>query len=167
MEPVKSLVIILCCIRGAMVTIHSYLDLLCRWLLAVVFLYAGIPKLFDLHGFAAVIGAYSLVPESLLYVTACFLVILEIIAAVALLFKKNFGLHLTAVLMTVFIAVLTYGIVMGLDIDCGCFAVSDPEYQAFSGLRVALVRDLFLLVPLLYLYMHAGTLKLPFKEWIK
>jgi hypothetical protein len=50
-----------------------------------------------------------------------------------------------------FIAVLGYGIVLGLDVDCGCFGPDDPE-QAYHGLWSALIRDLGLLVPVLYLF---------------
>ena len=54
--------------------------------------------------------------------------------------------------MVVFICVLSYGIWLGLDIDCGCFGSNEPESSAFSGLREALLRDLLLLLPLLFLY---------------
>jgi hypothetical protein len=49
-------------------------------------------------------------------------------------------------------AVLGYGIWMGLDIDCGCFAPQDPESKAFHGLWAALIRDMFIMPAIFYLY---------------
>lgn len=137
-----------------MPTISSQLDLLCRWILAAIFLYAGLPKLFELQEFAGIIEAYGLLPENLLYPTAFIVASLEVVAAIGLLLNKKFALHLTLVLLGLFIGVLSYGLVMGLDIDCGCFAQDDPEFKAFSGLKWALVRDFLLLVPLVYLYFQ-------------
>ena len=142
-----------------MPNISAQVDLLCRWLLAFIFLYAGLPKLFELREFAGVIEAYGLVPESLLYPAAMVVASLEVVAAAGLLFQKKFALHLSLGLLCIFIGVLTYGIVLGLDIDCGCFAQDDPEFTAFSGLKTALIRDLILLVPLVYLYLHATFIK--------
>lgn len=129
---------------------NSVLDKVSRWLLAAVFLYAGIPKIADLDLFAKIIGAYGLLPDVLLFPAAVLLSLAEVTAAVLLLCARREGLWLTAILMLCFIAVLGYGIQMGLDIDCGCFGPDDPEHTAFSGLRTALWRDLLLCVPLLY-----------------
>lgn len=128
------------------------LDIFCRWLLALVFLTAGLPKLFDVNGFAELIGAYGIVPDPLVFSSALVIAAAEVIGGLGLLFKNKASLYLISVLMFIFIAVLSYGIVTGLDIDCGCFSANDPEHKAFSGLRTALLRDLLLLVPLLYLF---------------
>jgi uncharacterized membrane protein YphA (DoxX/SURF4 family) len=133
---------------------YQMAELLCRWLLAFVFLYAGIPKLLGVQEFAGIIGAYGLVPKSVLVPVAFLIAALEVIAAIGLLLGKTSALVLTTVLMIVFIGVLSYGIRMGLDIDCGCFGKDDPEYRAFSGLRKALLRDLLLLPPLVFLYLR-------------
>lgn len=126
-----------------------------RWLLALVFLYAGIPKLLSIDEFAGIIGAYGLLPEVMLVPAAFTIAFLEIVAAAGLLLRKNSALVLTTVLMGLFIGVLSYAIWLGLDIDCGCFGKNDPEYRAFSGLKMALLRDLFLLPPLVFLYRRA------------
>jgi hypothetical protein len=49
-------------------------------------------------------------------------------------------------------AVVSYGIWMGLDIDCGCFGPGDLEGEAYKGLRPALYRNLILSVGIFYLY---------------
>ena len=143
-----------------MSSVYIRLELLCRWLLAIIFLVAGVPKLADLKEFAGIIDAYGLLPESLVYPSAFVIASMEVVAAVGLVFKRKFGLHLTAILLCIFIGVLTYGIVLGLDIDCGCFSQTDPEFRAFSGLKTALIRDIVLLVPLVYLYLQSSLQKI-------
>lgn len=132
-----------------------WLDRGARWLLAAVFLYAGLPKLADPRLFAEVIGAYGLLPEFLVLPAAILLPLAELIAAVLLVCGKIQGLWLSAMLMACFIGVLSYGIHLGLDIDCGCFGPEDYEHAAFSGLRAALARDLLLLIPLIYGFWHS------------
>ncbi|SHO47380.1 MauE/DoxX family redox-associated membrane protein [Desulfopila aestuarii] len=133
----------------------TWLDRGARWLLAGIFLYACLPKLLDPALFANVIAAYGLLPTFLLLPVAIVLPLVELLAALLLLMNRKAGLWLTAVLLGIFIAVLSYGIHLGLDIDCGCFSAEDPEHTAFSGLRTALIRDLLLLIPLTYGFWHS------------
>lgn len=130
--------------------IAVWLDRGARWLLAAVFLYAAAPKIADLELFARIIGAYGLLPEMLLLPVAVLLVLAELAAAVLLFCGRREGLLLSGMLLLLFVMVLSYGIWLGLDIDCGCFGAEDPEHLAFSGLRAALVRDLLLCIPLGY-----------------
>jgi len=60
-----------------------------------------------------------------------------------------------------FIAVLIFGIHLGLDIDCGCFGPNDPEAEAFHDLRGALMRDFLLLLAVGYQYFwrHINNFK--------
>ena len=46
-----------------------------------------------------------------------------------------------AALLVLFMAVLGWGLWLGLDIDCGCYGPGDPEATAFAGMRAALWRD--------------------------
>lgn len=131
---------------GRMITI---VELMGRVIVAGVFLFAAFPKLSDIDSFARVIEAYGFLPESLIYPVALLLPPLEVVLAVGILFGYGPSLIAGFWLMICFIAVLAYAIHMGLDIDCGCFGPSDPEYTAFQGLRSALIRDLLLLLPLL------------------
>ena len=121
-----------------------------RWLLATVWCVAGVPKLFEPEQFGQIISAYGLLPDGLVMVAAVLLPLAELTAAVLLIINHRAGLYLSALLLTLFISVLSYGIWLGLDIDCGCFGPEDPEHQAFAGLRTALIRDLLLVIPLGY-----------------
>ncbi len=120
----------------------------------MIFIFAAVPKLFDVPGFAKIIAAYAILPDVLLLPTAIILPVAEIILAVGLLFngwKSKVGY---AVLLLMFIALLSYSIWAGLDIDCGCFGPEDPEYSAFHGLRQALLRDIVMFLPLLYSFWY-------------
>lgn len=129
-------------------------DRLGRWIISAIFLAAAIPKLFNPYQFAATIDAYAILPDVLLLPTAIVLPVLEILLAIGLLFnclKSKIG---TVVMLLFFIALLSYSIWLGLDIDCGCFGPEDPEHTAFEGLRVALIRDIVMLLPLIYSFWY-------------
>lgn len=138
--------------------VNIWIDRIARWLLAAVMLFAGIPKLVDPAAFANIIGAYGLLPEFMLFPVAIVLPALEVVAAILLIRASKAGLWLTALLIVLFIAVLSYGIWLGLDIDCGCFGPEDAEHKAFSGLRAALIRDLLLCIPIGYSFAYSYRL---------
>ncbi|HOG16244.1 MAG: Methylamine utilization protein MauE [Syntrophaceae bacterium PtaU1.Bin231] len=120
--------------------------------LAFLFLYGGIVKLIDPKAFARILSAYGLVPEPLLPVVAIGLPALEALAGLALLFDIRGGLAIITGLLGLFVAVLGYGILKDLDVDCGCFGAADLSRQ--DALRQAFYRDLaliFFVVPFLYL----------------
>ena len=124
-----------------------------RWALAVIFLYAGGSKLLSPQSFAITIDAYGILPDFLLFPAAIFLPLLEVIAAAGLLFDIRWSLETVTVLLLIFIAILGYGILIGLDVDCGCFAPGDPEGEVYHGLRSSLYRDFVLLAGIIYLYV--------------
>ncbi|WP_051305439.1 MauE/DoxX family redox-associated membrane protein [Desulfogranum mediterraneum] len=137
-----------------------WLARLARWFLAGIFLYSGVVKLTDPTAFAVVIQGYGLLPEWLIQPVALLLPLLEVILALGLLARVRGSLLLVGAMLIAFMGVLLYGIILGLDVDCGCFGAGDPEY-AYKGLRLALGRDLFLLAVLLFLgwYQNRAPVK--------
>ena len=138
---------------------------LCRLFTAGVFLWSGVTKALNPADFATIISAYGLVPDMLTGVVAIALILAEIIAAVGLLFEKNGALTAILLMTILFIAVLGYGVVLGLDIDCGCFGPEDPEADAFHNLQAALYRDLLLLLTIGYLYLWRFFNQLSPRPW--
>ena len=134
------------------VILSDWIYRIVRVVYVVLFLYAGINKLLEPRSFAIVIDAFGLVPDPLIMPIAIALPILEIGAAVGLLFDVRGSLGALTGLLVFFIVVVSYGISMGLDIDCGCFGPGDLEGEAYKGLRPALYRNLILSVGILYLY---------------
>ena len=115
-------------------------------------MWSGISKLMDPKSFAVIIEAFGLIPENWVMPVAVGLSALEIVTAIGLLSDIRGSLAVFAVLLVLFIAILSYGMWMGLDIDCGCFGPEDPENKSYSGLRLALSRDIVMMTGVLYLY---------------
>lgn len=130
----------------------NWLYRLCRWVLAVIFIYAGGTKLLEPKIFAVLIEAYGIVPEGLLMPVAIGLPLLEVIAGIGLLFDIRGSLALITGLLFLFMLVLGYGIWMGLDVECGCFGPEDPEAEAFHGLRLSLFRDMLMMAGVFFIY---------------
>ncbi|MGB3210278.1 MAG: MauE/DoxX family redox-associated membrane protein [Desulforhopalus sp.] len=129
-------------------------DYMGRWVIGLIFLFAAIPKLFNVQEFASTIDAYGMLSDVFVYPMAVVLPIVEILLAVGLVFnhfKSKIG---TLLLLLFFILLLSYSIHLGLDIDCGCFGPEDPEHHAFNGLRQALARDVIMLIPLAYSFWY-------------
>ena len=123
-----------------------------RLVIAAIFIWSGLTKISDPNSFAVVIDAYGLMPETWVMPVAIGLSFLELIAGFGLLMDVTGSLPLTTGLLLLFMAVLAYGIVLGLDVDCGCFGPGDPEAAAFHDLRAALFRDGLIMAGLVYLY---------------
>ena len=124
-----------------------------RFALSAVFFWSGVSKLFSPESFAVIIEAYGLIPEGLIMPMSIGLPALEVILAMGLLVDIRGSLMGTTVILFLFMAILGYGIHLGLDVDCGCFGPEDPEADAFHGLRSALYRDLVMVGAILYLYV--------------
>lgn len=121
--------------------------------IAALFLWSGLSKVYSPGLFAETISAFGLLPEMLSLPVAILLIVAEIAVGLGLLLDQKGALSGSALLMVLFMAVLAYGISLGLDIDCGCFGPEDPEAVAFHDLRGSLFRDLLLLLVIVYLYL--------------
>jgi uncharacterized membrane protein YphA (DoxX/SURF4 family) len=125
---------------------------LTRWVLGGIFIYAGSTKLLEPKTFTVLIEAFGIVPEGLLIPVGIALPALEVAAGIGLLFDIKGSLAVIAGLLGLFIAMLGYGIWIGLDVDCGCFGPQDPEAKAFHSLKISLYRDMIMLAGVAYLY---------------
>jgi uncharacterized membrane protein len=130
----------------------THLYNLLRWILGTVFIYFGATKLLAPETFAVLIEAYGLIPPALLMPVAVILPAMEVLAGIGLLVDIQGSLAVMSGLLLLFVAILGYGIRMGLDVDCGCFGREDPEAEAFHNLRSALYRDLAMLAAIGFLY---------------
>ncbi|WP_321366492.1 MauE/DoxX family redox-associated membrane protein [uncultured Desulfuromusa sp.] len=139
---------------------------LLKFLLVFVFLWSGISKAIQPVQFSETVGAYGLLPEILIFPAAVGMIALEIIVAAGLAFEKRGALSLMTLMMVLFMGVLSYGIFLGLDIDCGCFGPEDPEAEAFHNLRGALFRDSLLMLAIGYLYLWRFINRLTPSPWL-
>jgi len=117
--------------------------LACRVLVAVVFVWAGLPKLLDAATFAEDISNYRLVPEALVGVLAVAVPVLELTVAAALLsgIEARGAAVVAGMLLLGFTAGMLQAMARGIDLSCGCFgAATDAKVGWPSvGRNVALV----------------------------
>lgn len=126
---------------------------LVRIALGLVFVVAGVLKMGDPRGFARVIAGYGLLPNGFSGLAALALPWLEVLAGAALVLDIRAGLSSVAGMLAGFMAVLAYGLHMGLDVDCGCFAPTDHEATAYHGMTEALARDAAMLAACAFLHV--------------
>ncbi len=126
----------------------------CDWAirggLAFLFIYGGALKLMDPRAFAATLSHYDILPEVLLPVVAVGLPALEVAAGTALLFRVRGSLEVITGLLVLFVAILGWGILNDLNVDCGCFGPEDIAGQ--QSIRQAFIRDLLLVGAACFLY---------------
>lgn len=137
-----------------------WLERLCRWTLAGIFLAAAVPKILDPAGFALDISHYGLVPDALVNPMAIVMPWVEAVGGLALLsgFAAEGALLLVNLLILVFMAALAQAWVRGLDIDCGCFGHSEAK----GHVGLAFLRDIgFLALALLAAWLRRRRLKAP------
>ena len=135
-------------LRRTILSIWSYR--LARTALGGLFLWSGTAKLMAPEAFARIVSVYELVPDSLLVPVVYGLPMLEVIAGVGLILDIQYALSMIVAMLLLFLAVLHFGILRGLEVDCGCFSAGELAEQ--SSLRAAFNRDLLLL--LLAGYIH-------------
>lgn len=122
-----------------------------RCIIGGLFAYSGVIKLMDVERFTVIIAGFGLLPRELLHPVAILLPLTELFSGLGLIFAIRGCLTVVALMLVLFMAVLGWGIHLGLDIDCGCFGPEDPE-QAYKGLQAALVRDAVMMATVLTIY---------------
>ncbi len=123
---------------------------LVRFCLGAIFVFSGAVKLIDPKKFARTISEFDLLPELLLAPVAIGLPSIELLAGLGLIFDVRGSLSTIFGLLIMFIVILWFGILKGLDIDCGCFSIG--ELKDHASLREAFHRDLVMVGAVLYLY---------------
>ena len=98
----------------------------------------------DVAKFTVTVGEFGLVWEPLLPVTAWSVIGLELLVGGGLWLGRQWAIAVATGLVVVFLCVLGYGIILGLDIECGCFGAGDG--QGSLTLSQAVVVDSVLLM---------------------
>ena len=124
-------------------------NLLLRWLIGGLFVFAGLAKLIDPPAFVEQLNNYRLVPDTWLIPLVWFLPSLETILGVCLLVNRwsRETLVLILGLLGVFLVALITARVRGLNLECGCFGTLEHggSYVLWIG------RDLLLAAVTAYL----------------
>jgi uncharacterized membrane protein len=100
--------------------------ILCKVVLAAIFLLASVPKILAPHEFAIAVFRYQLLPDAAVNLMAIFLPWLELVAAIAILIPRT-SVAAAAIffgLLAVFTAAISIDIARGINISCGCFTLA-------------------------------------------
>ncbi len=118
--------------------------------LGLLFIAAAIPKLLDPPGFAHMVYNYRILPGGLVNLLALVLPWLELLCGVALVLGiwSRTAASLVSLLLLVFIAALTFNLLRGNAIDCGCFDMREAGKsvaERLSDMKMTILRDVGML----------------------
>jgi len=110
--------------------------LLLTWLVAAIFIFAGVSKILDPTTFARDIDNYRLLPYLMVTLIAVILPWLEVFCGVFLIIGKwKKGAAFTLLVLTfIFLIAIGSAVARGLDITCGCFS------NTIEGTKVGFTR---------------------------
>ena len=131
------------------------LEAVLRLSLGGLFVWAAWSKLQDPALFAIQVGAYDILPQAFVNFVALVLPPLELLTGGMLVLTKwsREAAFVVTVMLAVFIVALAQAAVRGLDISCGCFADELADHGT-AAIVVALIRDVVLLVPSIWLLIR-------------
>ena len=138
-----------------------FADTAFRVLLGALFAYAAWDKVLDPASFAEAVSAYGLLPRALTGLFSVTLPMGELLLAVALVatkWSRESALGI-ACLLGMFLVALLQATLRGLDISCGCFGPAEASAEASLG--EAIVRDLLMLVPTVWLVVRPNGWLIP------
>jgi putative oxidoreductase len=137
---------------------NKYLVLAIRLVLGIVFIYAAIHKIAHPADFAQDIYNYRMLPHTFINLMALTLPWLEIICGVLIVvgvFTRGSAL-LIGFMLFVFIIAISFALLRGLDISCGCFS-SGGENVGHGVAVDLLIRDILMFVGSLIVLFYAGS----------
>jgi len=114
-----------------------------RIVLAFVFIYASLDKIIHPQAFAQAVFYHQVLSDAFINIIAIVLPWMELILGICLLFNiwMNGASILTAGLMLIFISTITFNLLRGLDVGCGCFSTNGES----SMNSLTFIRDLIFL----------------------
>ena len=143
------------------------LEFVCRIGLGALFVYSALAKISDPDEFAYSVTRYEFLPGFVVGIFSLTMPMLELLAGLSMLFTKwlRESALLVAGMMAMFIVALAQALARGLEISCGCFGV--PSVGGRRELAMALIRDLVLIVPALWLMFRPNGWIEPLKRMSK
>ncbi len=103
---------------------YEWLLLLLRMALGLMFVYASYDKILHPQAFSLAVYNYQILPDMLINLTALVLPWLELILGLCLMSGAWLpgATALSSGLLSLFLGVLVFNLLRGLDIHCGCFS---------------------------------------------
>ena len=135
---------------GAALT-HPWLTVRTQIALGALFVAAALPKIADPPSFAHMIYNYRILPGPLVNLAALAMPWAELLMGIALIcgiWRRTAAL-LVGALLVVFILAISWNLLRGNAIDCGCFDVADAGKsveERLSDMWMTVVRDVGMLL---------------------
>lgn len=123
-----------------------------RFFLGGLLIYASIDKIMHPSAFAEAVFNYRILPDALINLTAILLPPFELVLG-ALLISGHWlagGALLSSGLLSVFFLAVTFNLLRGLNVDCGCFTSSGASASQAEMVWYA-ARDALFLIPAFFL----------------
>ena len=137
----------------------SWIGLLARLVVGVVWIIAGFAKLSDPAGSVRAVRAYQLLPEAVVPTVGHLLPIVEIAIGALLvlgLLTRPVAV-LAGLLFVTFIIGISSAWIRGLEINCGCFGGSGVPLDVHRQYAIDLARDALLLLAAVWLMVRPRT----------
>jgi len=131
---------------------NKYFQLVLRFAIGAIFIYASVNKLFNPQDFAKAILRYDMLPVFTINMLAITLPYVEFITGILLItgiYKKGASM-MAIVSLFVFLIALVSASARGLDISCGCFSLEESSTKGDINMRI--IQDVFLLIGAFIIY---------------
>ncbi len=131
---------------------NQWVELIIRWFLGLLFIYASIHKIIDPAQFAKIIYGYKLFPEFSINLIAIILPFLELVSGIALItgIYPRSAASIVNLMLFAFIIAISINLVRGHEFDCGCFTINAKRYSSSAG--QLLFRDTIYFILSLHLF---------------
>jgi putative oxidoreductase len=129
---------------------NKIIQLICQIILGFIFVYAAVGKIIYPGIFENAIKSYSNVPVKFTKIFVYAIPFVELIFGIFLLvgyFVRTSAIILSSFLV-LFIILLIYAEIKGLNVDCGCFVKFSSESEIINKSNLELIiRDIMFLIP--------------------
>jgi len=132
--------------------------------LGVFFVAAALPKIVDPPSFAHMVYNYRIMPGGAVNLMALVMPWIELLSGLALILGIWNGTARTiiAAMLFVFILAISFNLIRGNPIDCGCFDVSAANKttaERYADMRFVILRDIGMLLMAGQLWLASHQLK--------
>jgi putative oxidoreductase len=123
-----------------------------RWILGLIFIYAGYHKIIAPEEFAKLVYGYGLFPNELINLIAIIIPFIELLTGLLLISGRliHSATLMIITLLILFILLISINLIRGYEFDCGCFAAND--FFSSKTPWKTLTRDVVLLLLGGYVY---------------
>ena len=136
---------------------HPWLTIRVQLALGAIFIIAALPKIADPPSFAHMIYNYRILPAGLINISSLVMPWVELLCGIALVLGvwRRPALAIVTILLVLFLAAISFNLLRGNAIDCGCFNVSLANRtieQRLGDMQLDILRDFGMLLMVVQLW---------------